>query len=91
MKAVLVMDMPNCCDECFILDDNGDYPMCRFTQEIRGYNFRTRERKMDRCPLRPMPEKVEISTDEKLCNTIDWYDLGTKRGYNACIDKIIGE
>ena len=57
MKAVLVMDMPKCCDECFMLDDSGDYPMCRLTQEIRGYNFRTRERKMDRCPLKPMSEK----------------------------------
>ena len=45
MKAVLVMDMPECCDKCFILDDSGDYPMCRFTQEVRGYNFRTREKK----------------------------------------------
>lgn len=91
MKAVLVMDMPECCDKCFMLDDSGDYPMCRFTQEVRGYNFRTRERKMDRCPLKPMPEKIEIPNNKEFYDAIDWYDLGTKRGYNACIDKIIGE
>ena len=23
-KAILVIDMPSCCDECFALDDNED-------------------------------------------------------------------
>ena len=41
-KAFLLIDMPSCCDECFALDDNGDYPMCRITQEQRGYTFNTR-------------------------------------------------
>ena len=58
MKAVLVIEMPECCGECFMLDDTGDYPTCRFTQESRGYNFNIRERKMDRCPLKSMPEKI---------------------------------
>ena len=83
MKAVLVMDMPECCDKCFMLDDSGDYPMCRFTQEIRGYNFRTRERKMDRCPLRPMPEK------DYECFLRDW-SKGYQEGWNRCIDIIMG-
>lgn len=45
------MEMPECCDECFALDDYGDYPMCKITSETRGYNFNTREKRMDRCPL----------------------------------------
>ena len=85
MKAVLVMDMPNCCDECFMLDDSGDYPMCRFTQEIRGYNFKTRERKMHRCPLKPLPEKMEGEDSIKF----QWGDY--EDGWNNCIDMIIGE
>lgn len=45
------VDMPAVCDECWALDDSGDYPMCRITQEQRGYTFRSRERRMDKCPL----------------------------------------
>ena len=55
-KAILMIDMPSCCDECFALDDNGDSPLCLITQEQRGYNFRTREQKMSKCPLRPALE-----------------------------------
>lgn len=56
-KAFLVIDMPNCCDECFALDDNGDYPFCLITHEQQGYNFRTREQRMGKCPLQPILEK----------------------------------
>lgn len=58
--SVIVMGMyyPTCCDECDEgLDCSGDYPMCRYTGEQRGYNFNIRARKMDKCPLRPLPEK----------------------------------
>lgn len=49
------MTMPTCCDECWALDDYGDYPVCRITQEQRGYNFNVRERRMDKCPLEAEP------------------------------------
>lgn len=82
-KAVLVIDMPTCCDECFALDDNGDYPMCIITQEQRGYTFRTRERKMDRCPLQQMPEKSHTGKS-------DYYQWGNwEDGWNACIDGLL--
>ena len=80
-KAILVIDMPNCCDECFALDDNGDYPFCIITQEQRGYNFRTREQKMDRCPLKPAPE-----LQDKWYDNDDWII-----GYNNCVHEIIGD
>ena len=76
-KAILVIDMPSCCDECFALDDNGDYPFCIVTQEQRGYNFRTREQKMDRCPLKPIANKVEVFMD-------DWAE-----GCNVCLEYIL--
>lgn len=79
-KAVLVIDMPNCCDECFALDDNGDYPFCLITQEQRGYTFRTREQKMDKCPFKPLPEKLEG-------NDSIYYQWGDyEDGWNHCID-----
>ena len=49
---IINMKMPKCCDECPMLDDNGDYPTCRITEESRGYNFNTREKRMDRCPIK---------------------------------------
>ena len=80
-KAILVIDMPSCCDECFALDDNGDYPFCIITQEQRGYNFRTREQKMDMCTLKPAPE-----LQDKWYDNDDWII-----GYNNCVHKIIGD
>ena len=99
-KAILVMDMPNCCDQCFAFDDNGDYPLCIITQEQRGYTFKPRERKMDKCPLRSMPEKIEVpewddSIKAKNKNAeevgIDRSERGHYRGYNICIDEILRE
>lgn len=76
-KAILMIDMPSCCDECFALDDNSDYPVCLITQEQRGYTFRTREQKMDRCPLKPIANKVEVFMD-------DWAE-----GCNVCLEEIL--
>ena len=45
------VEMPACCDKCFALDDHGDYPYCLITGDWRGYKFRTREKRMDTCPL----------------------------------------
>lgn len=83
-KAILVIDMPKCCYECFAFDDSCDHPMCLATEEIRGYTFRAREQKMDKCPLKEMPEKkLDITSDE--------YFNGFNCGYNVCIDKILGK
>lgn len=48
------MEMPKNCDNCWALDDYGDYPRCRITEEQRGYNFQIREKRMDKCPLVPV-------------------------------------
>lgn len=76
-KAILMIDMPSCCSECFALDDNGDYPVCLITQEQRGYTFRTKEQKMDKCPLKPIADKVEVFMD-------DWAE-----GCNICLEDIL--
>lgn len=49
---ILDMPMPRACDDCPMLDESGDYPMCRITQETRGYSFNVREKRMDRCPIK---------------------------------------
>lgn len=81
-KAILVIDMPSCCYECFAFDDNGDHPMCLVTEECRGYRFRAREEKMDKCPLQPAPEEQEVWFDDERS------DL--ERGYNNCVREIVG-
>ncbi|MDY4743089.1 MAG: hypothetical protein SO361_08275 [Lachnospira sp.] len=84
-KAVLVIDMPKCCDECFALNDNGDYPLCLITKEQRGYKFKTKEQKMDGCPLIQLPEKLEG-------NKSIYYQWGDyEDGWNSCIDFITEE
>ncbi len=49
------IEMPTSCDNCWALDEYGDYPRCRITEEQRGYNFPIREKRMDDCPLIPVP------------------------------------
>ena len=58
-KAILVIDMPSCCYECKFLNDNYDYPECIVTGETKGYTFRTKEQKMNKCPLKELPERME--------------------------------
>lgn len=55
------IDMPQCCDECWALDERGDYPYCLITGETEGYTFNIRKYKMDRCLLGegPTPLKGE--------------------------------
>ena len=50
------IDMPECCDKCFALDERGDYPFCLISQDSRGYNFNIREQRMPSCPLMPLED-----------------------------------
>ena len=75
-KAVLVIDMPNCCYECRFLNDNYDYPECIVTGETKGYTFKVREQKMDSCPLKP----------NKWYEDDDW-----TIGFNNYMHKMIGD
>lgn len=59
------MQMPKCCDDCFALDDHGDYPYCLISQDQRGYTFNTREKKMPTCPLKAQEPRV-MTLDEAL-------------------------
>ena len=50
-ECVVRMDMPESCDACPCLDDYGDYPRCRLSEEQRGYNFPIHEKRMPNCPI----------------------------------------
>lgn len=60
------MEMPKSCDMCWALDDYGDYPRCRITEEQRGYNFPIREKRMDDCPFIPVPEHGRLIDADEL-------------------------
>ena len=55
------VEMPKCCNACWVLDDYGDYPRCRITDEQRGYNFKKYEKRMDNCPLVSIPPHAQIA------------------------------
>ena len=65
------MEMPTSCDMCWALDDYGDYPRCRITEEQRGYNFRIREKRMDKCPLVPIPPHGRLIDSDALMKQIE--------------------
>ena len=66
------LHLPSCCDDCWALDDNGDYPMCRITGDQKGYTFRVREMRMPSCPL---VEVLDAECDGDRC-PIDLKETG---------------
>lgn len=95
-KAILVIDMPNYCSECILCRENDFcHEMCIAANE-RIFT----SKKPDWCPLKPVPEKIDvpdwdnnIKANNKNAEEIGiyMYDRGHYRGYNICIDKILGE
>ena len=79
MKAILVIDMPKSCDECMFSDY---FWNCKFCGNVDHTAF-TGERYV-KCPLKPMPEKKKTLDDI-------YAGSGFDRGYNACINEILGE
>lgn len=82
-KAVLVMDMPECCADCPCSFFERDNPIlnliCGVTQED-AYNVG----KPDWCPLRELPEKKERRIREH-------GERMFRAGFNACLNEIAGK
>ena len=80
-KAVLVMNMPECCADCpcsFFERDNPIFNLiCGVTQED-AYNVG----KPDWCPLRELPEKKERRIGEH-------GERMFRAGFNACLNEIM--
>lgn len=92
MKAVLVMDMPEKCNDCSfyfeIIEGKEAYCMAAVEPDNKELWKEIKEDccqcKPDWCPLRPMPEKKKWKPSSGI--TLAMY--GT--GWNACIDEIMG-
>ena len=82
MKAILVMDMPECCADCpcsFFERSNPKLNLiCGVTQEDAN-----NVGKPDWCPLRPAPEKRQT--------TNDFWQGCVNIVRNHCIDEILGD
>lgn len=83
-KAVLVMNMPECCADCPCSFFERDNPIlnliCGVTQED-AYNVG----KPDWCPLRELPEKIPESKSgyEKVTTSVK------RIGWNNCLDTML--
>lgn len=87
-KAVLVMDMPECCADCacsyFERDSKELNLICGATGEDAN-----NVGKPDWCPLRELPEKKETVHPQE-CYTNSYWTDEMKAGWNACLDEITG-
>lgn len=75
-KAVLVMDMPENCTECPLLNGADE---CIMQDEDANFNADTLDELKAGCPLRGLPEKQGNSK----------YQNDYEKGWNACIDMCI--
>ena len=100
-KAIVVMDMADPCTGCNFLycDAENNSESCQAREKARIVDLEN-EDKPDWCPLRKMPEELELDkirqeSIEEGCyddtNGIDEaYLQGKVSGWNSCIDAMIG-
>lgn len=81
-KAVLAMDMPECCADCPCSFFERENPKLNLICGPAGDDANN-VGKPDWCPLRPMPEEREE-------NHTGTYKDNFNEGWNACIDAIGG-
>lgn len=82
------MEMPKSCGYCPMLDDYGDYPVCQLTKEQRGYNFPVAIKRMDSCPLIPVPPHGRLIDERALHAAAHDVVLGNG-ALHRCIDDTI--
>ena len=92
-KAILVIDMPERCDDCnMCYYSDGKVQLCYWKDKVIDQD------KPNWCPLNPLPEKINIppydnnikaKTDNAFEVGAYMYDRGHDRGYNICIDEIL--
>jgi hypothetical protein len=91
-KAILVIDMPSCCNECsLIFEDEYSYfcPVkCEKNKTDLYENYIRLHRKPDWCPLKPFPDKRYESGTWILDGYIN---DGYSQGWNDCIEEILGK
>ena len=86
-KAVLLMDVPETCLDCnlCVLDTDGSIS-CYYNKREICSNVGDNTSRPNWCPLRPLPDRKEIT------ETYKWEDRlpSFKCGWNWCLDEITG-
>ena len=84
-KAILVIDMPESCNECKIRfkDEYSDWCSCLNPEPNGVWKYVNSGTKPEWCPLKPLPEK---KTGFQHAAEYDYAS-----GWNECIDEILGE
>lgn len=85
-KAILVVDMPNCCNECPICASYAESAWspreywCTVSDntDVDPYD------KPKWCPLKPAPKKDEVYY-------LHEWSAGYKTGWNDCVNYLVGE
>lgn len=80
-KAVLVMDMPECCADCQLADDDPSGLYCVPADKYYDGEESTEDR-ASWCPLRELPEKKERRIGEH-------GERMFRAGFNACLNEIM--
>ena len=87
-KAILIIDMPSCCDECPLF--HGFYTDMTCGANNYGINYPyPKDFKQDWCPLKLLPKKYDIEAERNKPHDRDC-DWEFESGYNVCIDEILG-
>lgn len=85
-KAILVIDMPNSCKECYLMwkDEYSDFcPVKCNKNKTDIYDYTHTHTKPDWCPLKPAPEKDLVPPSHE-------WSAGYKRGWNDCVNYVAG-
>mgnify|MGYP007103173908 CR=1 FL=1 len=92
-KAVLIIDMPECCADCQLADDDPSGLYCVPADEYYDGKESTEDR-ASFCPLRELPEKIPdlehgYENVEKSIIRIGWnacLDMMLEKGLSDCVD-----
>lgn len=87
-KAVLIMDMPECCADCQLADDDPSGLYCVPADKYYDGEESTEDR-ASFCPLRELPEKKE-TTYPQACYTNSYWTDEMKAGFNTCLNEMLG-
>lgn len=90
MKVVLVIEEPNECIDCPCYrqtkEDGELFEDCKAM--MKPLNWREVTEKPSWCPLKPISDPKSMT---KADHTYDPWEDTYRRGYNACLDEIVGE
>ena len=87
MKAIAIINMPICCGECRLFQNNGNDCWCSITREDT-----TSLAMPESCPLKPLPQKKDENVKlDGFSWELESIMNAENRGYNKCLEELLGE